>query len=384
MAGETDLGRWLRACAEVGRLLGDTEPDGEDYDSIANQALEAAGASLALVLLPVGEQHHRIAGASGKAASLLRGQVFATPPTLGADPAGTGEPAPGGGRAGHHIAEALEAAGETALTSRPGLVDWLARAQLLVAGLGQDTGRDRFLVLARPPDAAGFADVDLQLAGLLAAQVEQAIGRAHIRQLHEQLAVFAERDRIARDLHDIVIQRLFAAGLGVRALAGHLEDAASRARAEEITGELDATIGELRDTIYALRHSVGEREQLGTAIVRAVRAACEPLPFTPRLRLGGPLDAIEDERTTANLLAVITEALSNAVRHAHATRISISVTVDEDELRLRVKDNGHGFSGPTLRSGLANMDRRAAELGGTCHVGSNRRGTRVQWTVPVR
>lgn len=384
MSGETDLGSWLRACAEVGRLLGDAETNREDFDGVAHQAREAAGAALALVLLPVGEQHHRVVGAAGIAASLLRGHVFATPSALGADPARSGAPAPVGLRAGRHFAEALEAAGETELISHSGLVEWLGQAQLLVAGLGQDAGRDRFLVLARPAGTAGFDDVDLQLAGLLAAQVEQAIGRAHIRQLHEQLAVFAERDRIARDLHDVVIQRLFAAGLGVRALSGHLEDAASRSRAEEITGELDATIGELRDTIYALRHSVGEREQLGTAVVRAVRAACEPLSFTPRLRLAGPLDAIEDEHTTANLLAVITEALSNAVRHAHATRISISVTVADVELRLRVKDNGHGFSGPTLRSGLANMDRRAVELGGTCHVGSTRRGTRVQWTVPAR
>ncbi|MBM6621092.1 hypothetical protein JTF08_05670 [Micrococcaceae bacterium RIT802] len=385
MAGDEDLGRWLRACAAVGSLLVDTEPDADDgFDKIAHEALEAADAALALVLLPVGEDHHRVAGAAGNAGLGVRGEVFATRAILDA---GTGETAGLGPsvaiRRGAEFAEAIET-GPTTAPAIPGLAEWLRGARLLVAGLGQDAGRERVLVLARAAGAPDFTATDVQLAGLLAAQVEQAIGRSHIRALHEQLAIFAERDRIARDLHDIVIQRLFAAGLGVRALARKLADPAARTRAEEITGELDATIGELRDTIYALRRSVGEDEQLGTRILRSVRAACEPLAFTPRLHLAGPLEEIHDEATIANLLAVLTEALSNAVRHAHASRIGIGVTVDEHQLRLRVKDNGHGFSGPVLRSGLANMDERAAELGGTCHVDSNRRGTRVQWSVPVR
>lgn len=384
MAEDTDLGRWLRACTRIGDLLADVESDGEGFDAIAREALDGANADLALVLVPLGEHHHRVAGACGEEAQALRGDVFATPETWRLGDRGTGEQAARVHvRSGSRFAAAL-GVGQLEPAAAQGVLDWLREAHLLVAAWGQQAGQDRLLVVARSAGAAEFTATDRQLAGLLAAQVEQGIGRAHIRMLHEQLAIFAERDRIARDMHDVVIQRLFAAGLGIRALSRHLADPTARARAEEITGELDATIGELRDTIYALRRRVGEGEQLGTSILRAVRTACEPLPFTPRLRLAGPLEDVRDEHTITNLLAVLTEALSNAVRHAHASRIAITVTVADHEVRLRVKDNGRGFAGPVLRSGLENMDQRAAELGGSCEVDSNRRGTRVHWSVPAR
>ncbi|GAA1357939.1 hypothetical protein GCM10009596_10010 [Arthrobacter rhombi] len=388
MAEDKALGRWLRACARVGSLLGDAEPDDDGYDAIAREALEAADAALALVLVPVGEDHHRVVGAAGGLAAALHGDVFPTPTTREPGFFDTSRGAP---RVqvltGARLAAALDTA-EPGQPSHVGHAETIRAAQLLVAGLGHEaghaSGNQRFLVLARFAGAAGFTAIDQQLAGLLAAQIEQGIGRAHIGALHEQLAVFSERDRIARDLHDVVIQRLFAAGLGIRSLSRKITDPAGRARAEEITGELDATIVELRDTIYALRRGVGEDEQLGTSILRAVRTASEPLTFTPRLRLAGPLEQVHDENTIAHLLAVLSESLSNAVRHAQASRISITVAVTDHQLSLRVKDNGHGIPHQVLRSGLANMDQRAAELGGTCHVDSNRRGTRVQWSVPVR
>lgn len=348
------LGPWLHACQEAGRVLVDAQADGGGFDGIAGFAREASGADLALLLRPVGDEDHRVIGADGVGAAAMRGTLL--------DP-WAWRPGP---------------------SSSSELPSGLARGRRLVVGFGQDKGRERLLVLLRSRDAPDFTSLDHQLAPLLGAQLEQAMGRGDISRLHEQLAVLAERDRIARDLHDIVIQRIFAAGLGIRALSRSLPDAADRGRADDIVGELDTTIADLRETVYALRGQGGDGEPLSTSILRAVRTGSASLSFTPRLHLSGPLDQIHEARTTASLLAVVSEALSNAVRHARAGRISVSVSASASQLRLRVNDNGQGFSRPVDGNGLANMSQRARELGGTCTVDSNWRGTRVRWSVPIR
>jgi signal transduction histidine kinase len=193
--------------------------------------------------------------------------------------------------------------------------------------------------------------------------------------------VFSDRDRIARDLHDLVIQRIFAAGLSVQSLRRHTSDPVAQQRINSITGELDETIRGLRDTIYALGAN-GGHERLSSRIVRTVQDGTWQAGTTPELQMGGPVDAIPEE-VAGHLLAVLSEGLSNALRHSGAERIAITVSVRGRNAELLVEDNGRGFQDPERTSGLSNMAHRAAVLGGTFTVTSApHRGTKLLWKAP--
>jgi signal transduction histidine kinase len=196
--------------------------------------------------------------------------------------------------------------------------------------------------------------------------------------------VFTDRDRIARDLHDLVIQRLFAAGLGIQSLRRLITSDAGASTLQNVTAELDETIRELRNTIYSLNDSALEKELLSSRVLQAIRTAAQSLRFVPRLTLTGPIDAIRDEETASNILAVVTEGLSNAVRHSGADAIRVSVSVDEGFVYVRVQDNGEGFSVRTPGNGMTNMQHRASMLGGTFEASSSpETGTALTWKAPV-
>jgi signal transduction histidine kinase len=202
--------------------------------------------------------------------------------------------------------------------------------------------------------------------------------------MREQLAVFTDRDRIARDLHDLVIQRLFAAGLSMQSLRRLITSDAAAGTLHNVTAELDETIRELRNTIYSLNDSATEMELLSSRVLQAVRTAAQSLRFVPRLTLTGPIDAIRDDDTASNILAVVTEGLSNAIRHSGADSIRVSVAVDEGFVCVAVRDDGTGFSVPSPGNGLTNMQHRANKLGGTFEVSSSpETGTALRWTAPV-
>jgi signal transduction histidine kinase len=215
----------------------------------------------------------------------------------------------------------------------------------------------------------------------------------HVRaqQVQQEVAVLEDRQRIARDLHDRVIQRLFAAGLGIEAVRGRVGDAQVAERLQQIVGDLDGTITELRSSIFAINATT-----LTTSLRAKVLDVCaeerEALGFDASVRFNGPVDTVDDA-LGEHLLAVLREALSNVARHAHAR--SVQVTVDaRDGLVLRVDDNGVGppADGGTPPAGearpggrgLGNMAARAAELGGafTLEPGDPG-GTSLTWRVPV-
>jgi signal transduction histidine kinase len=240
------------------------------------------------------------------------------------------------------------------------------------------------LLMIRDKGQPAYRPIETQMAAVFSSSTAQGIGLAQMHRLHEDLRLYLERERIARDLHDVVIQRIFAAGLSISALAKHLPTPATRERAAGITRELDTTIAELRATIHSLRTGVGEQETPSSRILRAIRLGCEPLDFTPRVHLGDGLDTLDDETLLTHLLAVITESLSNVVRHAHARSVGVDVGLENQTLIVRVSDDGRGFERSQVESGLANMAQRAAELGGTLRVESTPDdGTALSWAVPV-
>lgn len=207
---------------------------------------------------------------------------------------------------------------------------------------------------------------------------------ARARQHEQQLLVMGDRERIARDLHDRVIQRIFAAGLtlqGTVAMAG----TAAAGRIEDVVGELDAVIKEIRDTIFALAHEQPGAGSLRAEIVSLANSAAGQLGHQPGIDLQGPVDTAVSDKVAGHLLAVLREALANVARHARARATHISLQVTDRDLVLCVDDDGVGMGRATRRSGLANLSQRAQVLDGSFTIGQPPGGgTRLEWRVPLR
>jgi len=198
----------------------------------------------------------------------------------------------------------------------------------------------------------------------------------------EELAVISDRERIARDLHDVVIQRLFATGMQLQAAAMRAVNDDVRGRVERSVAELDATIRDVRATIFELQTPAAG--SLRNELRSLVREYGRVLRFTPELRVKGPIDTAATEAMRESLLKVLREALSNVSRHAGAGAVQILVEVAESHLTLTVDDDGVGFGSTRRRSGLENARARAAELGGDLLVGeSPSGGARLRWSVPL-
>jgi len=203
---------------------------------------------------------------------------------------------------------------------------------------------------------------------------------AAVRAEHELLA---ERDRMARDLHDRVIQRIFAAGMTLQTAAKLARSPQASARIEAVIGDLDTSIDEIRETIFELRHRQRAVPPSIRAGIFAVVAETEPnLGFAPALTFDGLVDSVPDH-LSGHLLAVLREALSNVVRHAEASSVSVTIRVGP-ELELTVTDDGRGMGSVTRSSGVRNMRERAEELGGTFRLVSEPgAGTTLAWCVPA-
>ncbi|WP_328938097.1 GAF domain-containing protein [Streptomyces tauricus] len=249
------------------------------------------------------------------------------------------------------------------------------------------------LVMARAADARPFSDAERTLATQFASQAALALMMAEAQRDREQLAVYEDRDRIARDLHDLVIQRLFATGM-------LLESAQRRSVLPEVrqgvgkaVDELDVTIQEIRTAIFALQQGPAELPtRLRTRVLREINMAAVPLGFKPSHRFVGSVDTVVGELTAKNLIAALREALSNAFRHAGASRIDVTVDAtvrlpdEETGVRLTVTDDGVGIPEGGRRSGLKNLKRRAESLGGDSWYGpgsgKDGGGTSVVWEAP--
>jgi PAS domain S-box-containing protein len=198
-----------------------------------------------------------------------------------------------------------------------------------------------------------------------------------------QMAMLQDRERIARDLHDMVIQRLFAAGMNLQAVQAAAQPPMVADRIAATINELDDTIHELRAAIFQLGQH-GERRTLSAQITELVHERARHLGFDPTLRLVGDIDSLPGFLAD-QLVATTTEGLSNVVRHANATNAEIHIERIDNAVSLRISDDGVGLPDEPKRSGgLSNMMWRAAELGGTCTVSPNQpAGTRLAWNVPV-
>ncbi|ANW19304.1 sensor histidine kinase [Streptomyces clavuligerus] len=250
------------------------------------------------------------------------------------------------------------------------------------------------LAIPRARGARPFTAAERTLATQFADQAALALVMAEAQRDRERLAVYEDRDRIARDLHDLVIQRLFATGMMLegaqrKSVVPALQDGVGKA-----VDELDVTIQEIRTAIFALQQGPAEAPAgLRTRVLREINMAAVPLGFTPGHRFLGPVDAAVTELTGKNLIAALREALSNAFRHARASRIEVVVDAGARlpdgvaGVRLTVADDGVGLPAGGRRSGLRNLARRAESLGGSSvcgpGIGPGGRGTTVRWEAPL-
>jgi signal transduction histidine kinase len=231
-----------------------------------------------------------------------------------------------------------------------------------------------------------FTREDEALVGALAVAAGIAIENARLHQRVQEVAVYDERDRLARDLHDTVIQRLFGAGLRLQGIAGAVREADIAQRVGAVVTEIDESITQLRSIIYALGLAGGERD-IRAQIIGLLADLAEVVGFEVRSSFDGAGDSAISDEIAEHLLIVVREAVTNIGRHAHATEAIVRVSVDADHCQLIVTDNGLGMgSGKTREGGLglANMRRRAEKLRGSFDVvGPPSGGTTLTWRVPI-
>ncbi len=239
------------------------------------------------------------------------------------------------------------------------------------------------LYLCEKRDAAEFGEDDEALIVSLAAMAAVAIDNARLHERLEDLAVLRDRERIARDLHDKVIQRLFATGLSLQALVQRFDGPVPDQLGHAID-ELDATIAEIRNAIFSLQGRTADRTNLSAAILQLVDEITQPAGLEPNVRIDGPLSSLLTPAIGDELLVVLGEALVNVVRHAGAGHVRISVHADARHVVLRVVDDGHGPKGDGAPGhGLANLEIRARRLGGSCSMTADAAETTLEWRVPL-
>ena len=361
---------WLEAAKRVAVGMMGAVGDGARPDAtfVAHMALEPSESTVVLIASPPNEEGQlEVSGAAGARAAELTGRF------LNLD---------------REAVQKVMASGSPASFENSSKLLGPAFARetgpALLARLGTEGASHGLMVLIRAQGQDLYSPLTAELIASYCAQSVLALELAQTHKLREQLMLYTDRDRIAQDLHDVVIQRLFAAGLNVQSLARFITDAPGLARIRTITDELDATIKELRDTIYSLRASAGETDLLGSRIVNTVQKVSKALAFAPRIVLSGPIDAQVSADLAEHVLAVVTEGVSNAVRHAQARKIDVNVTAGLGLVSVTVRDDGCGIVSRNGRSGLANMEARAANLNGVFQLESVvGQGTSFYWSVPL-
>ena len=259
----------------------------------------------------------------------------------------------------------------------------LPHGRAVMTPLVLDSPAQGALVIVLPHGRlAGNVAEDSHLIADYAGHASLALEKHHARALHDELAILAERTRIARDLHDVIIQRLFALGLQLQTISGGLDQETAR-QLEPLIEDIDATIGEIRRSIVDLRPAL-QQSSIRAKIHALVSEYSHVLGYAPALTVVGPLDTLLDPALHHHVIAVLREGLSNSARHASATTVWIAVEVTPTQLTCTITDDGTGLDRSGQRSGLRNLAERAAELRGTLQVTDHApHGCTLLWRVPL-
>ncbi|MEU6373870.1 GAF domain-containing protein [Streptomyces sp. NPDC046909] len=370
--------RWIDGSVAVTTALLSGGDADDALQVVAEQARRLSGSAAGIVLLPADEGGLEIAAVAADQPSGVLGTIV--PPESKV------------------VAELLD--GQAVFVedaaADPRMITGLARGYgpTMLLPLHSDGRVLGALVTPRARGERPFTETERTLAVQFASQAALALMMADAQRDRERLAVYEDRDRIARDLHDLVIQRLFATGMMLESAQRRSVVPDVRVGVGKAVDELDVTIQEIRTAIFALQQGPAEAPSgLRTRVLREINTAAVPLGFKPSHRFVGPVDALVGDLTGKNLIAALREALSNAFRHAGASRIDVVVDADailpdgRKGVRLTVADDGVGIPEGGRRSGLKNLKRRAESLGGDSRhgpgIGENGGGTTVVWEAPL-
>jgi signal transduction histidine kinase len=341
--------RWLAASTEIRTMLAAAPTIEAGLEAVALRAMEEAGADTVWLFLGDDPEHLRV-----------------------------GHVAPSGVELADVVVEAVSAAARVGDAAR---VD--AGAAIVVPMRSGDRGEGVLALVWNRPNHERLHDLDPSVPTGYASQLAQCLQLARAQEDEERLTLFEDRDRIGRDLHDLVIQRLFAIGLSLQRAAMQVDEMGVRSRIDLAVDDLDGTIKDIRRSIFALGSS-DDSADIQAEVTRLVDRAATTLKFRPTLRFEGPVRALVTPEVAPELLAVLAESLSNVAKHAEARAVSVVVRAD-GHLTLIVSDDGRGVPVGVAESGLSNMRQRAARLGGVFTVRSDPSGgTRLEWSVPTR
>ncbi|MEV0183296.1 GAF domain-containing sensor histidine kinase [Streptomyces sp. NPDC050625] len=366
--------RWLRANAEITNSLMSGAGQAEALALIAERAREITGAALAVVATPMADTGSLgVELALGQQAEALRGLVLPQDGTL------MGEAVTGAA-----AVTSDDVTRDARVSAGPLRFTGLGPAVAVPIGTGEGGVRG-VVMLVRETGRTPFTGKETEPLQVFAAQAAIAMELAERRRDAETIAVLKDRDRIARDLHDLAIQRLFATGMTLQSAGRFIEHAGANERVLRAVDDLDETIKIIRSTIFGLQAREGPAGTgLRARVVGVVGEATPVLGFAPSVRMEGLVDTDVPRETADHAVAVLSEALTNIARHARADRADVILKTDGRELCLTVTDNGVGIPPEGRRSGLRNMQERARQLGGRLELRSPEDGgTTLVWQVPV-
>jgi len=363
--------RWLRASSEVTRRLLSGARSDEVLALITQQTLDMSGADLVVLAVPTPDRQQLVIQyAAGAAADDAMGLVLPSGRSLSGRVMLSGEPV---------TVEDFGHDQRVAGAAR----EHLPLGPAILFPLGEPGDVRGVFTVGREPGAMPLPPQAIEMISTFAAQAAIGLELAEHRSDAERLAILQDRDRIARDLHDLVIQRLYATGMSLQGAMPLLTRPEAAGRVSSAVDALDETIREIRSAIFSLQARGDSRPRgLRAQVLEVVDEMSVPLGFAPSLRLVGPLDETVPSEVGEHLLGALREGLSNAARHAHSSKVDVTVQADS-ELVLRVHDNGTGMGTSTRRSGLANLAERAAELDGKLEITSTSDGTQLDWRVPL-
>jgi signal transduction histidine kinase len=372
--------RVIQATADVTtRLLSGADP-GEVLADVTRLVRELSGADLAVLAIP--DEDKRVLTytyAQGEGEDSVRGLVVPAGLSLSGQVLAGGEPA---------VTEDLAADSRVSQAARDAMSQI---GHAIVFPLGVPGNVHGVLTVGRLHGAAAFASAYAEVVSGFATQAGVALELAARRADAERLSLFEDRDRIARDLHDLVIQRLYATGMSLEGAMPMITRPELKTRVSNAVDAMDDTIKDIRATIFALqaRDYADAQPDIRASIVAVIDEMTPMLSFAPSLRLGPGLPEQVAGEIGEHVLAVLREALSNAARHAQASRVDVTVEVAEDGmLTVQVTDDGVGIPDGGRRSGLRNLADRAGEFGGELCLGpadegADRPGTRLDWRIPI-
>ncbi|MBN9102773.1 MULTISPECIES: GAF domain-containing protein [unclassified Pseudonocardia] len=356
--------QWLEASAEIRSELLSGASDADALRLIAQRTLELTGSVATLIVLGPGPDDGEF---------VVRAECGTEPLGLLGRPLDAEDPL---------LREVVEGRAAVLATAPPATLAPHYGPTLAVPLRSQDIVTGVLLALRRT-DGPRFQHSEVPLLTSFAEQTTLALELGEKNRAQRQLDVFADRDRIARDLHDHVIQRLFATGLQLQSTLLRTDDPVVQERIGHAVEELDTTVREIRTAIFDLHTVGGESVALRRRILDTAADAAAGSGVSPSVRTSGPVDALVPDEVGVHAVAVVREAISNALRHGQAAEVTVTVEAGP-ELLVEVVDDGIGIDPAAARSGLHNLEDRAAACGGTLVVQPMPgRGTRLSWRVPL-